>query len=360
MLYILQLESLQERYTTQWMQWFSDACHKSNVDYRMLYGNTFSDRVETGKVLDAYGTCLFKSSQMTRVCELFKTGAIKSGDKFLTFDLWHPGLECIPYMATLGGIDVEVYGFLHAGSYTDGDFAGAMASWAHFFERGWAEICTKIFVGSKYHRAKFITRRHITRASKVVATGNPFDTEAVRQTAGVYLAPVERRSNYVVYPNRWDKEKAPDRFVRIMNILYKRRQDFKVIITTSREKFVAEDSGLHPLNLGAEFPHEIHVGCTKQEYYQRLAESKVFVSTSPEENFGYCLVEAITLGCAPVVTEGVSHNEILMWNPQYLAATDDDFAHKISAQLNKPVPCAGLAERYNASIAHILGEMGCL
>jgi glycosyltransferase involved in cell wall biosynthesis len=360
MLYVLPLEPLPERYTIQWNRWFHAELEKQQIPYAFIEGETLTDQVESGSVLDAEGTNYRKFTQMAQVCQIFKSGRVQDGDVFFTFDVWHPGLEAIPYMAQLEKKAVRVYGFLHAGSYTREDFAAPMAQWARFFERGWTELCTKIFVGTHYHRRTFIDARlsgsSIGLLHKVVVTGNPFNTGELRSMVD-WVEPSVRK-NVVIFPHRWDPEKRPDVFMSIMDLVWDVRKDFEVVVTTSRPIFRSTDPNLVALIEKARFPITVKSGLTKKQYYQELANAKVFVSTTIEENFGYCLLEAMTLGCSPVVPDAYSHPELLQGDQKYLVRTRVECAHRVSEFLDAPCPCGQYANQYDHSIAKILKEMG--
>lgn len=378
MLYVLPLEPLEERYANQWRKWFQTRMDERNIDYSFIDGDSTGDNVEVGTVLDAAGTNFWKMTQIGRVSWLFKRKVIKDGDKFFTFDMWHPGLECISYMAQLYGIKVEVYAFLHAGSYTTGDFAAPMTLWARHFERGWAAICKKVFVGSEYHKRKFTNTRFFASRAKhdVVVTGNPFNTHKVlnnwarwTRVTGAATYPmkgVEQRENIIIFPHRWDAEKNPLKFLRIIEKLWQLRKDFRVVITTSRQEMRSNDpsllTALHDAVASGVYgtgPNiVISSGISKNAYYNELAKAKVFVSTTIEENFGYCLLEAMTFGCHPVVENNYSHPEILGvsgFNP-YLYDVEIAAVRMLSNALDNPASCSTL--RYNSSVDYILDEMG--
>ena len=371
MLYILPLEPLPERYTIQWRRWFAQALAARKIDHVFIDGASLTSSVESGSVLDAEGTNFYKFSQLQAVCRLFKDGMVKDGDKFFTFDLWMPGLESIPYMAHLENKKIELYGFLHAGSYIDGDFAQPMSEWANHFETGWFRMCKKVFVGTNYHKQEFTTKRitlkfGFSRASgffraptpeleKLVVTGNPFNVAEIRSSDWV---PPYKRKNVIVFPHRWDTEKRPDLFMFIMAQLWKRRQDFEVLVTTSRPMFRSNSPDLMALIVQAPFPVRIASGISKETYYQLLSTAKVFVSTAIEETFGYCLVESVLLGCTPVVPDGLSYPEILRGDKRYLMHTPAQYVDAIDHFLDSPCPCVEYVQRYNNSVGNILTEMG--
>lgn len=367
-LIVLPLEPLPERYTIQWDRWFRQALQRQSIPYTFVDGQTLTSAVETGVVLDAIGTNYWKFTQLTTVCQMFRTGAIKDGDVFFTMDVWHPGLEAIPYMATLTGLQVKVYGFLHAGSYTAGDFAVPMAPWARHFEQGWAAVCDGVFVGTEFHRQDFLQKRFPVgsaehtlslpeAAAKVHVTGNPFDTADVLSAVRRILPP-NQRLKVIIFPHRWDREKRPDVFMDMMDKLWERRQDFEVIITTSRPTFHSNDPALIDQLARSKFYHRVLAGLTKEQYYGCLNQARVFVSTAEEENFGYCVVEAATLGCSPVVPNRLSHPEVLNQDPRFLYDTSDEALEKIDRFLDCPIQVPfQYVERYDRSIDRILAMM---
>jgi len=357
-LYILHLEPLEERYTKQWLKWFQEELTARQIPFEFIKGKLLTTEVQTGTVLDAEGTNYWKFTQMLEVCKLFKEKKIQNGDIFLTMDLWYPSLEAIPYMATLEKLQIKLFGFLHAGSYTSEDFASPMADWAKFFERGWSKICDGIFVGTEYHKQKFIKKRGIAGLDKKIhVTGNPFKTADILKNVSGKIVPVANRENIVLFSHRWDYEKRPNVFVDMMNQLYQKRQDFRVIITTSRKKFGSNQQWLIDKLKSAKFPYQVHAGITKEQYYQLVSEAKVFVSTTIEENFGYCLLESMTLGCTPVVPNKYSHPEILEFDKRFLYNNKKEAVKMIDSFLDNPVSVSKLADKYNHSLSEMIDIM---
>lgn len=358
MLHVLPLEPLAERYTIQWRTWFERALQ--DYPHTFIDGTSAGDAVGVGTVLDATGTNIWKFTQMVNVCHAFREGRVTRGDVFFTMDLWHPGLEAIKYMSVLYNIPVRIYGFMHAGSYTVGDFAAPMAPWARHFERGWASICDGVFVGTEYHKQRLVALRDFP-SRKVYVTGNPFctrDVIAAARREGVDPM-TTRRPHTVIFPHRWDTEKDPMTFLAIMSELWRsRRQDFEVVITTSRPTFRSNSPALLEALNHVDFPYVVKAGLTKDQYYAELAKASVFVSTTIEENFGYCLLEAMTLGCTPVVVHGFSHPELLQGNYRYTFTSISQAVDKIDRFLHVPYPVPlHYAKRYDNSVGTMLDIM---
>jgi len=360
---MVNLEELPERYTVQWAKWFREELRGREIEYTDIAGDQLTSSVETGKVLDAAGTNYFKFSQLQTICTLFREGIIKDGDKFFIADMWFPGLEAIPYMAQLYNKKIDIYGFLHAGSYTDEDFAQPMQIWAKYFERGWHQLCTKVFVGSEYHKEKFYDKRlwkqepsiwDIEGKDKIIVTGNPFKSSVVLDVVkGI------KKERQVIFPNRFDKEKRPLMFLELVRDL--KHTDIKFVVTTSRNKLTNDNDLMREAEKTlAECPNfTIKVGLTKEEYYQELGKSKVFFSPTIEENFGYCLIESLLASCIPVVRKDFSHIEILGGNEKLMFEYYHEAREKVLQYVNvdKPVTFAPLAMKYDKSIENILKEM---
>lgn len=389
MIYVLPLEHVPGRYCEQWERWFKQALKDRAVASVFIHGAVLTETVDTGTVLDAEGTNYWKFAQLSSICELFKAKAIKDGDIFFVFDMWFPGLESIRYMATLEKVNIKIYAFCHAGSYVKEDFAAPMYLWARHFEVGWVALCDKVFVGTEYHKRVLcqvlVDHPYETFVEKIIVTGNPMNT--VEMWADVeeddYKEP-SLRENVVVFSHRWDPEKRPRDFIDIMNTVYIRRTDFRVVVLTGRpDSSESVWQARRDLEQYGHFPWKLYAGLTKQQYHRVLAASKVFVSTTVDEMFGYCLAEAMAFRCSPVVPNAFSHPEIVpapeclytpfkedsqavdsesyystsrLYHNRYTAIKDA--SDKVSAFLDKPKSYSVYVARYNHSFDLMLSHMG--
>jgi len=358
-LYVLQLEELDERYTSQWKEWFKEELERNGTLFRFISPPS-SGKIGVGTVLDASGTCMYKAQQLFTISELFNKGQIRDGDKFLVMDLWFPGLEMIPYMAELYNVKVEIYAFLHAGSYTQEDFAAPMAPWAHWFERGWGRICDKIFVGSQYHKDKFLRMRMNEYKDNVVVTGNPFMLSAMPYKTAGY------REKLIVHSNRFDPEKRPELFLEFIDSIsiFLRLQEWKVIIVTSRE-YLTRDIRLAKLLEKFMVKNgdivALRIGLSKQEYYEIMCRASIFVSTTIEENFGYCAVEAMAGGAIPLVPDNFAFKEYVPEALRYNGPNDlrDKFYRVAKGEVNySSATLRGMVSRFEDSIGMMIKEMG--
>jgi len=338
---VLPLEPMEERYTEQWHRWYQDELVRLKIPYVWVEGDRLTETVEVGTVLDAAGTNYWKFSQLMEVCRLFHAGEIHDGDAFYTMDIWHPGLEAIRYMATLYKLDVKIYGFLHAGSFTKEDFAEPMSDWAIFFEKGWVQLSDGIFMGTDYGPKQFGKLRlqpginQLNQLRKIHVVGYPLNKQEAMHVAGVdKLIPAQKREKIIVYSHRFDKEKRPDVFIDIMEELWEMRQDFKVIFTTSRPTFRSNDPRLIDKLMASNFNFEIAAGLSKGEYYKILSQAKLMMSTTIEEYFGLCVQEAMMFETPVIVPDDFSHPYLLQGNMNFMWNTRQEALMMADAYLD--------------------------
>lgn len=357
MLYLLPLESYKERYTHWWSNYFPEKLKKLNIPFEIIHGTSITETVKAGTVLDAAGTNFFKATQLKEIARLFQAGEIKNGDVFLVTDIWFPGIEMIRYMETLYGLTVKIYGIWHAGSITYMDFAQPMNSWARYFEMGWLRMCDGIFVGSGYAKDSLVQkllkpfgREGLER--RIHCIGMPLD-------AG-YIYSITKdipKQDAIIFPNRFDLEKGIPDFLDVIEMLYNEGWKTKTIFTTSREKFVSNAPFyLKKLeNLVNRYPELIEVkeNLSREEYLKTMASCKAMVSTTYEENFGYCLVEALASGTVPLIKNDFSHVEIVEGNEKMLYNTLEDLCKRLIdiPEIDRGV-LFSLVETYDLVIEH--------
>jgi hypothetical protein len=73
----------------------------------------------------------------------------------------------------------------------------------------------------------------------------------------------------------------------------------------------------------------IRENLSKEDYYELVASALCVVSTTVEENFGYCAVEACALGTSPIVPNAFSHPEILEGREEYLYGSFEELSERI-------------------------------
>ena len=345
MIYILQLEPMKERYTYWWEDYIPQRITRTGKSCQSITGTPLTDKVLTGTVLDAAGTNHYKATQLQKVCEMFFKGKVKPHDHFLVADIWYPGIEMLRYMSQMYQIPIHVWGVWHAGSSTTNDFAEPMHNWSKYFEVGFLNMCDGIFVGSEYSKQSIIERllydvdsetvRSI--ATRISAYGMPLNLSDLR----VYHT--EEKENIILFPHRPDEEKNPHTYINIINglsMFWDKFDDYKFVFCTSKDKYQSQSTWINASLAHLKSSHsniEIKENLYKEEYYKLLSKSKLMISTTSEENFGYCGVEALSLGCNVLLPNAFSHPEIVEEDRRLLYNNYDDLMAKIPFTLESPV-----------------------
>ena len=339
--YIVPIEPLEERYTAQWYKNVPQFFEDQGENVVVVDGMPLSTEVKVGTFLDINSTVAYKNSQLVYIARMFHEGIVQAGDIFYFADIEFWGLESVRLMAQLNGIEVSIYGFLHAASYTVEDAFAVAAPYQKYTELGWIASCDGVFVGSNYHKQAVIDRRivpyadpsdRVTLANKIFVTGNPlFESD--------YAKIDVKKKHQIIISNRFDYEKRPNLSLDLALILKQRDPTLEILVTTSRPVFKSNKAWLVDFARAMESMGIITIydGLSKAEYHKHLAESKVFLSNSIEESFGYCLVEACVYDVAPMCANKYSHSEILQGNMRFMFEDEDEIVPKIEDLLKTDI-----------------------
>lgn len=324
MLWYFPLEHLDIRYTRLMDAQITRALEARGVAFTRIRGRQINSEIETGAFLDSEATTIFKASQLEEIAWAFRKGQVRDGDRFYFSDLWFPGLEAVPYMAMFRGINnLEIWGSLHAGSWTETDYVAKLKHWAADLERGWFKLITGAFLGSEFCKRELLAKERSYNDAKFHVTGHPFSTADVLGLAGD-LPPKE---NLVVFAGRLDDEKQPWEFERLAEALRDR----------------------------AQFVRTYDLKLSKPEYFRLLARAKVVFSAALQENFGYAMLEAATLGATPVVPNRLAYPEI--WPEACLYNSFEEAVEKTARFLEEPLNLKHVAARYDGAVDAMLRIM---
>jgi len=350
MFYYIPIEPLNERYTEQWYRWFPEALKKRKVPFQVIDGEPLNTKVECGTFLDINSTLHYKAEQLKKIAKLFFEKKIKPGDIFFVADLEFWGIESIRYLSDLNNIPVNIYAFLHAASYTCEDFMEKCSQYGKVFEEGWFKICDKIFVGSEYHKKQVEKLRPIAY-DKIVVTGNPYNIKEVKdKLKGIKI----EKKNQIILTNRPDYEKRPNLSLDVFRILKRRHPDWDFMITTSRKawgKGWIREVALNEAKYGW---LKIRENLLKEEYLIELAKSKVMISNTIEENFGYCILEACIFDTIPIIENNYSHPELVNKDKRCLFNSIDEQIKKVEFAMANPFKVNQYVKKYEESLDLIL------
>ncbi len=160
------------------------------------------------------------------------------------------------------------------------------------------------------------------------------------------VAPVRGRRPRVVWPHRWEHDKAPEAFFAAVTALAREGLDFEVAVAgqsfRETEAAIAEAASALRDRL-------VHLGEPEGRgaYADLLASADVAVSTATNEFFGLAMLEACYAGATPVVPDRLAYPEL--YPAAFRYGTHDALVAMLrSLVLDRPAPGAArhLAEAF--------------
>jgi glycosyltransferase involved in cell wall biosynthesis len=308
-IYIVPIEPIETRYTCHWHDHIPQLIEDVTDKYRVVTvdGVDVPPTPTPGAFLDFGATNIYKSSQLIKIAEMFRTGVIRNGDKFLFTDAWNTSILQVKYMAELLNIDVEIHGLWHAGSYDPQDFLGRLIKdkrWTNSTEKAIFYSLDKNWFATEDHMDMFkmnvfgdtlnfpseeLSPRD--RSARFGRTGWPM--EYMTEMIGRYEGPKE---DIILFPHRL----APEKQVDIFKDLEKQLPEFQWIVC-QEEKL------------------------TKQEYHKLLGRSKMVFSANLQETLGISVPEGMAAGCIPLVPDRLSYSEMYGRDWMYPSEWTADF-----------------------------------
>jgi glycosyltransferase involved in cell wall biosynthesis len=160
-------------------------------------------------------------------------------------------------------------------------------------------------------------------------------------------APVVRGGRCrIVWPHRWEHDKDPETFFRVMGGLAAEGLDFEVAVAGQAFRETAEEFEGAGAALGGRLVHLGEPG-SRADYARLLASSDIAVSTATNEFFGLAMVEATYSGCLPLVPDRLAYPELYPDGMRY--GSPEELAARLRSLIaERPAPGQGraLAERY--------------
>jgi glycosyltransferase involved in cell wall biosynthesis len=133
----------------------------------------------------------------------------------------------------------------------------------------------------------------------------------------------------VLWNHRWEHDKDPEFFFRILLDLAEKGVDFRLIVLgqsfRSQPPIFAEAGERLASRI-------IHFGYAKEtgDYYRLLRQADVVVSTARHEFYGMAVLEAVRAGCRPLVPDRLSYRELF---PARFRYQDEEFAQALCQSL---------------------------
>jgi len=300
MIYVVDLEAVETRYTAQWKDHVPKILKKQGHKVQVISGPEDIPRATTpGAFLNFGGTNIYKSKQIEQIARLFTEGTIVSGDNFIFTDAWHPGILNLKYMSSLLKIPVTIHALWHAGSYDPQDFLGRLigdAPWVRHAEKSFFHAIDYNYFATNFHIEMFV--RNLLNNSlesenpwfqedlseilagkfkKIVRSGWPM--EYLSSTLNVYKNVSKR--DLILFPHRI----APEKQVEIFRDLKEQLPQYEFV--------VCQDQTL-----------------TKNEYHNLLGEAKIVFSANLQETLGISCYEGALVNAIPMVPDRLSYTEM--------------------------------------------------
>ena len=298
--FIFALEPLDSRYTKQWYDEVPKQLDIHTGADRMLApksitvaGKQRCAYATPGAFLDFTDTNYWKSTQLAEFTDMMRRDEVPDDAVILFTDFWNPALIQVAYMRDLLGKKWKIHGIAHAGAYDPSDILGyKMGSWSHDFELSLYFASDKTYFATQFHRDMFIASLDIKpeQQARAVVAGQPY------QYLNTTLAEFDStdKTDTVMWPHRYNDDKQPE-------IAEDLASNFDVFITQK-----------HQLN--------------KDEYYAKLAKSKIVFSCSLHENLGMSMIEGTIVGCLPIAPDRAAYSEIYLDEFLYPSVWTESYA----------------------------------
>ena len=304
--FLVDLESVETRYTGQWKSHVPSLLKKAGHDITVICGpEDIPSATTPGAFLNFGGTNIYKAVQVEQLGRLFCAGSVKAGDHFIFTDAWHPGIINLKYMSELLNIPVKIHALWHAGSYDPQDFLGRLigdAPWVRHAEKSFYHAIDHNYFATDFHINMFFANlfgeqgpyEHFkaVKANKVIRTGWPM--EYMDNTLTPYKGMVKR--DLILFPHRI----APEKQVEIFRDLKEQLPQYEFV--------VCQDQQL-----------------TKNEYHNLLGESKLVFSANLQETLGISWYEGALVDAIPMVPDRLSYSEMAYETFKYPSAWTESF-----------------------------------
>jgi len=283
--FLIDLESVESRYTGQWKGHVPNLLTKAGHNVQIISGPEDIPKATTpGAFLNFGGTNIYKSSQVEQMGRLFCSGSVQPGDHFLFTDAWHPGIINLKYMSELLQIPVTTHGLWHAGSYDPQDFLGRLVGdkpWVRHAEKSFYHAFDYNYFATEFHIDMFcdnlLVSDHSYKKEKCIRIGWPM--EYMDDTLTVYKNMPKR--DLILFPHRI----APEKQVEIFRDLATHLPEYEFV--------VCQDQQL-----------------TKNEYHNLLGEAKIVFSANLQETLGISCYEGAIVNAIPMVPDRLSYTEM--------------------------------------------------
>jgi len=310
--FLVDLESVETRYTSQWKTHVPELLRKRGHNVQIISGpQDIPSATTPGAFLNFGGTNIYKSRQVEEFSRLFCAGRISAGDHFIFTDAWHPGIINLKYMSELLQIPVTIHALWHAGSYDPQDFLGRLigdASWVRHTEKSFYHAIDHNYFATDFHIEMFLRN--------LFGLDNPWIEDDLEEALSGKNAKIVRTG--------WPMEYMEDVLVQYKNMPKRDLILFPHRIAPEKQVEIFRDLKEH-------LPQYEFVVCqdqqlTKNEYHNLLGEAKLVFSANLQETLGISCYEGAVVDAIPMVPNRLSYTEMYFDTFKYPSEWTESFS----------------------------------
>lgn len=356
MLYYVELEKYESRYTLQLTKWNTLTFDRLHIPYVVVGSSlTHASGIGVGDVLDVYSRSVHTMEQVRWLLGALSRGSLKSADIIYFEDMFHPGIEALFYALAFSKQQPRIVMRCLAQTVDPDDFVYRtgmypwMRHYEHMVDNAVDALCC--------HSEEMVANMRVAGwKSDVIVTGLPFDGDEVRTHVG--RRSWDAREDRVVFASRFDDEKQPLFFLQLAagwRVKYPEKP-VEFVFLSGREELLSNNPEVVTQMHKAEHAGYVKIllNLKKDDYYAQLASSKVMFNCALQDWVSNTVCEADALGCNVVFPAYRSFPETFAFDHTrlYVPWSLEDAVDKLNVALTAPSPQMGRIDRYQSLTVH--------
>lgn len=358
------IESYPTRYSYQLTDWNIAEFKRRKIDYHIVEGAelpSVKGKIVNGSVLDAHGRTFYSLNQMASLVSLMKSTELSYKHVIFFEDMFTPGIESLPYI--LDQIEAQfrpkVFVRCLAQTIDPDDFVHrtGMFPWMRPYELMIDAFVDGILVASEEMVANL---RICGFKAPIYVTGLPFGKQEVQSRISNILS-LKDRPKVVAFASRWDSEKQPLFYLEVVKQVFKIDPTIQFTFLSGHTNIKSNNSKYAMAAADAVYDKlcnfQLHLGLTKNEYYQHLANSRLLFNSALQDWVSNTVSEADALGTQTLFPAYRSFPETFANDRthMYIPWSVEDAVEKVINLVNHPTQKVGKISDYqNNSISRTI------